>query len=744
MKKIFNIFIASLLMLAFGLANTACVDEVQDPSQKYAAPTITGFSPAEGLPSSIVTITGTEFGKERTERIGRVYFGGVEATEYVSWSDTEIQVRVPENGKSGAITLWVWKNNVTTEAEFTCIPGAKVNSIDPSEAYPSSEITVVGENFGYFMDLPLSEILVEFKTTEGTEKVAATSLTETELTVTVPATAQSGAMTVYFGDMQTITTPELTLVGDYVFDYADYLEMGGTIKVEEGGLGSTKNGGWIIYEFTAPATGYFEAIVNTATTKDGSSLNVNISSDLNKLKNQEVDEAYTQVMPNSGSWTQGEQLTYGVWYMEVGKTYYMKLTFLQEGSTWVGNVNMIKIALAADQTAASGEIQIPFIPYTESGGSIVIEEGGIGSTKNGGWVIYEISTPRSGLYDVVVATATKKDGSKLNIDVNSDLTTIKTQSANDALTQDMPNSGSWSEGETLTYGPFRLEAGKTYYMKMTFLTSSTSWVGNINDIKVLYSDNQNSGPVTDSEGVSKGYVIYENDFNTGDTYSPFRDGWAWDPCYIKVQNQYCEFYYNQAAYDEDPRRMRAGCELTCDYKTTTAGWYGFKIFLPEGKFSKDINGSIIAQLFQQGTANTWAGHLDIDKDKLTIDFRADSGTENVKTGVVGTLEWEKWTPVVVYFKVGKNKKGNIKVWMGDDMKENTPTYDSGAVNFGFGDWIDDDTLNGESKGGEDVADAIGAKFGLYVSSGGDRTIRFDDVKLLEGNPSGAFDIVKPN
>ena len=72
MKKIFNIFIACFLILAFGLANTACVDEVQDPAQKYVAPTITGFSPAEGLPSSIVTITGTEFGAERTERIGRV------------------------------------------------------------------------------------------------------------------------------------------------------------------------------------------------------------------------------------------------------------------------------------------------------------------------------------------------------------------------------------------------------------------------------------------------------------------------------------------------------------------------------------------------------------------------------------------------------------------------------------------------------------------------------------------------
>ena len=40
-------------------------------------------------------------------------------------------------------------------------------------------------------------------------------------------------------------------------------------------------------------------------------------------------------------------------------------------------------------------------------------------------------------------------------------------------------------------------------------------------------------------------------------------------------------------------------------------------------------------------------------------------------------------------------------------------------------------------------DALGCKFGLYVSNKVDITIRFDDLKALEGSPSGAFNIVKP-
>lgn len=78
------------------------------------------------------------------------------------------------------------------------------------------------------------------------------------------------------------------------------------------------------------------------------------------------------------------------------------------------------------------------------------------------------------------------------------------------------------------------------------------------------------------------------------------------------------------------------------------------------------------------------------------------------------------------------------------MQENNPAYDSGAVNFGFGEWVDDETLDGTVSASNAKADYLGCKFGLYVSSGGDRTIRFDDLKALEGNPAGAFNIVKPN
>lgn len=605
MKKYNNILMYFLLAF-IGFAVTACSDD-DAVAGKYPAPTITGFSPAEGLPTQVVTITGSEFGSERTDRIGRVYFGGVEAREYVSWSDTEIKVRVPEGGKTGPIGLWVWKNSTETSDEFTCVPGAEITSVNPSPTFPGSQIVINGKNFQYFIDkgLTAKDVTVEFCSEEGTKKVVADALTANSVTVTVPMDAKGGGISVSFGDFQKVNGPEIQLVGDLKLSLMDYLEKSGTITIEESGIGSTKNGAYVIYQFDAPATGLFDVSLMTGTTKDGSSLNVNIGDNLNALKTGALNEKLTHEMKKTGSWATNWKDQWGAFYLEEGKTYYLKITFLQKGS---------------------------------------------------------------------------------------------------------------------------------------------SWVGNIADVGLSISANQNQTPVNGAAKPSGDYVLYQNDFNSGNLYLPFKDAWAWEPNYIKVVDKYLEFYYNYKALLEDDRRMRRGAEVTCDYKTTTEGWYGFKFYLPEGKFPMTESGIIIAQIFNQGCKNCWAGHLSIDKGELKLSHR--NALVDPTVGSLGKLQTNKWYSVVVYFKAGRNKKGHLKAWIGDDMKESSPTYDSGACNFGMGHWVNDGTLdntgnNSECAGYNGTYDQLGCKFGLYVTNKTDITIRFDDLKALEGNPAGAFDIVKP-
>lgn len=605
MKTIKEI-LACMLLLLISFIGVSCSDS-ETIEGKYPAPTITGFSPSEGLPTQVITITGSEFGSERTERIGRVYFGGVEATDYVSWSDNEIKVRVPEGGKTGPIGLWVWKNNTETNDEFTCIPGAEITSVNPSPTFPGAKIEISGKNFQYFIDkgLTAQDVIVTFCAEVGTVEAVADALTANSVTVTVPMEAKGSAISVAFGDYQKIGGPELPLIGDMNLPLMSYLEKNGTITVEEGGMGSTRNGAYVIYQFDAPATGLFDVSLMTGTTKDGSSLNVNIGDNLNALKTGALNENLTHKMKKTGSWATNWKDQWGAFYLEEGKTYYLKITFLQEGTTWVGNVGEIGLTLSADQN------QTPVNGVTKPGAD---------------------------------------------------------------------------------------------------------------------------------------YVLYQHNFNSGTSYLPFRDAWAWEPNYIKIVDKSLEFYYNYKALLEDNRRMRRGAEVTCDFKTTSEGWYGFKFYLPEGKFPMDEGGIIIAQIFNQGCRNSWAGHLSIDKGTLKLSHR--NALVDPTVGTVGKLETNKWYSVVLYFKAGRNNKGHLKAWIGDDMTENSPAYDSGNCNFGFGHWVNDETLdntgnNSECAGYNGTYDQLGCKFGLYVSNKKDITIRFDDLKALEGNPTNAFNIVKP-
>lgn len=613
MKDIINFIVACALLLLAMVIGTACSDgDDKAGLSKYPTPTISEFSPSEGYPSSVVTIKGTNFGSERTEREGRVYFGGVEATEYLNWSDNEIQVRVPENGQTGNISLWIWKNNVETTTEFTCIPGAEITGISPNPAVVNSTIVLSGKNFQSFMDkgVQASDVKVSFCVEGGSVEALADELTETTLSVVVPAEAKKGTLSVDFGGYQRVSTPILKLVGDYHFAFLDYEECGGSLRIAGGGIDQTKDGAWVIFKFTAPATGLFDFYSQAATMKDGSALNINISENLQ---------------------------------------------------------------------------------------------------------------------------------------------TLKTQPLNDNLTKVVENKGSWSDETKAVYGPFYLKEEVEYYVKILFITTSGSWCANLYDLGMDLSVDQNQTPVNDQEGNYVDYVIYQHNFNSGISYYPFKAAWAWKPNYIEVKDQCLEFYYNYEALLQDNRRERRGAEVSCDFHTPKEGWYGFKIYLPEDKFPMNEDGIIIAQIFNQGCYNVWAGHFKINSGRLILSYRNGNGAVTETKIDLGKLETNTWYPVVLHFKVGQNKKGLVQAWIGDNMTETNPSHDSGSINFGMGHWIDDDTLDDTGTNQECLKknpsyggnDGIGCKFGLYVQNKMDITIRFDDIKVLEGNPSGAFDIVKP-
>ena len=150
-------------------------------------------------------------------------------------------------------------------------------------------------------------------------------------------------------------------------------------------------------------------------------------------------------------------------------------------------------------------------------------------------------------------------------------------------------------------------------------------------------------------------------------------------------------------------------------------------------------------MFNQCNSNTWAGHLHTKNKNLILGYRGSAAAKDEKDFILGEIKWNQWYNIVIYFKVGKNNKGKIKIWFNENkLKENEPNFDSGDINFGFGSWIDDETLDSTKIESNGKTNQITCKFGLYTWDGGDKIIRFKNFTALEYNPEGAFNIVNPS
>lgn len=374
--------------------------------------------------------------------------------------------------------------------------------------------------------------------------------------------------------------------------------------------------------------------------------------------------------------------------------------------------------------------------YVRGGGTFKVDDNYIDGTKNGAYLIYSIVPEVDGIYNLIADVSTNQSyNCYMNIDMGNDADKLEEKPTDYNLTQKIENLGGWSAWGSYSWGPFKLYAGTTYYIRVSYQADGTSWVCNLTNLKFHYADDQSVEGIDVDNAPDLPYTLYSNDFNIGESLLPFLKR-AEGTNYVKVVDQCAEFYYDpQTMIDHPGERAYKGAEVSCDeYKTTSEGWYGFRFFLPEEKFPKEASGTIISQIFNNGYGNTWAGHLHIDGDKLIIAYRGSSAASAQIDKEICTLEGNKWINLVINFQAGTAGKGHIRVWVGENLSEEQPTLSLENINLGFGAWSDNNTLSDSY---------FSCKFGLYVADEYERTVRFDDLKVLEGNPTGAFKIVCP-
>jgi RHS repeat-associated protein len=151
------------------------------------SPFVTGVSPGLGPTGTSVTIAGSNFGA--TQGTSTVSFGGVQATSITSWSSTQIVAVVPGAAPAGPGLVTVTVNSISSPSSVTFnVIKPAISSITPPAAQVGGTVTLNGSGFGSSQ----ASSTIQFNGIAA----SANSWSDTSVTVTVPANATTGPVTV--------------------------------------------------------------------------------------------------------------------------------------------------------------------------------------------------------------------------------------------------------------------------------------------------------------------------------------------------------------------------------------------------------------------------------------------------------------------------------------------------------------------------------------------------------------------
>ena len=194
-------------------AKTVSRTVVASSAGERTVPEISKLKPDTGQEGESVKIKGSDFGALRGA--STVTFNGTAVTDYVSWGETKIQVRVPEGATTGPVVVTV-DGEASSGVTFTVtgpVPAINDNGLSPDSGPVGTSVKVKGLNFGASQ----GESTVTFNGTSATP----TSWSDTKIQVPVPVGVTTGPVVVTVNGQAsngvTFTVspqPQLTLATD--------------------------------------------------------------------------------------------------------------------------------------------------------------------------------------------------------------------------------------------------------------------------------------------------------------------------------------------------------------------------------------------------------------------------------------------------------------------------------------------------------------------------------------------------
>jgi len=154
----------------------------------YPQPSITNFSPGSGPVGTVVTLNGSGFTGSASARIGAAHNAAVTVV-----SDTQVRVTIPTGATSGVISIFNPTRAAFTATAFTVTGGATANpqqSISNFSPNSGGVGTVVTLNGSGFTGSTLAWV-------GAAHNGAVTVVSDTQIRVTIPAGATTGAIGIF-------------------------------------------------------------------------------------------------------------------------------------------------------------------------------------------------------------------------------------------------------------------------------------------------------------------------------------------------------------------------------------------------------------------------------------------------------------------------------------------------------------------------------------------------------------------
>ena len=190
------------ISVTVGSLTATSSDNFTVSASSTATATLTSFSPSSGAVGTTVIVTGTNF--SATGASNTVTFNGISAV-VSSATTTQLTVTVPLGASTGKIAVTTNGNTATSTADFTVTAASTeltITSFTGSGAVGST-IIITGANF--------STTASNNTVTINGVTAAVTAATATQLTVTVPAGATSGVISVTVGGVTVTSATAFTV-----------------------------------------------------------------------------------------------------------------------------------------------------------------------------------------------------------------------------------------------------------------------------------------------------------------------------------------------------------------------------------------------------------------------------------------------------------------------------------------------------------------------------------------------------